>query len=866
MELFLIRFLCGATLLLIAGILGAVLLRRRGPAVACAVLRAAQVGLVLCAIVAALPSPVRPITAIAPPEIAAETLAEESPSQGIEAPTGQIILTESSFAPAESTATTAPGVKSLPWQNIALGVWAIGGLIGLGRLLIGHVMLHRLRRNSQLVDLGQIYPVELRESSAIPTPLLAGCVQSVLYLPQTGLLRESPEALQMILAHELAHHKRHDLAWSLSAQLLRVLLWFHPLIHVLANQQELFAEQASDEVALQQLPGRQAYARLLLTLSELTAPRYPRLTMSMASGHSRVGQRIKHLLSAPLSLPLSLRGRTGIAVVTLGVLVTGTALIGYAQKPPVKNNEVLTRRTGKYWNRVESISVKNRPLTEVVAEVSRQTQYPIKIAPNLTGNITLSVKGKECADVLKEICAQVRPAAWVVIRPVAGRVGYALLPLPPVGKFSGQVVNSDGKPVAGVQVRYSPYPDDSHKEIPAALRFNDAVSTDAQGKFVLSRIGKYPYVIQVEPDFESGFLQVNFTARGVPGQTTALPGVRLIKGARLDIQFANENTYKSLRATRTIRYSTEAVKDQTAKFLVAPGETHFVARESISSYRVRSYSGAGKWQLQKGVLSVSLKAGEHARLVIDAELTPKEKQRRLRHQKDIEQETYLYRVNMKAIQMPAEPRAFQDVVKAMCKQAGLAQLRIDPGIGGIVKPRKGGFFERMIQDVCLQATPMAFPVWEGTTLHIVRAPERGQFDKKNRLYRLMGSTREFVFQEKDGRYGTGGSADIAHNYARKAGTASITVTYGIKGKPAAGITVAHETYGKVRKVQTDSQGRCMLPSIPGQNYYYPILPKGWIVNGAQYRGSSQYSSYVGSSRQIELKFGIVASPSHPRPL
>lgn len=825
---------------MIAGILGAVLLRRRGPAVACAVLRAAQVGLVLCAIVAALPSPVRPITAITPPEVALE---EEAPSQDIEAPAGQTILTESSFAPAESTATTAPAVKSLPWQSSALGVWAIGGLIGLGRLLIGHVMLRRLRRNSQLVDLGQVYPVELRESSAIPTPLLAGCVQSVLYLPQAGLLRESPEALQMILAHELAHHKRHDLAWSLSTQLLRALLWFHPLIHILANQQELLAEQASDEVALLQLPERQAYARLLLTLSELKTPTYSAPAMSMAPRKSRLGQRIRYLLSASLSRPLSARGRVGMALATLGVLTVGSGIIGYAQRPALSIDSSQSGRDFEmHVRRRVSLTVKNRPLKEVIAEISRQSLYPVTVDSSLSSSITLSVQEKDCSEVLKLVCAQIRPAAWLVPTRVSGTVGYAVLPLPAVGKFSGQVLTPAGKPLSGARVWCRTEPDGSGQAIPQVLRYEETTHTNTQGRFLLPRIGKWPYRIHVEPNPDSGLALKNMEVQGIPERTVTISPIQLTRGARIQLQFPNDGTYDALRPLAPALYRHQTSNDHTLELIVPAGEVRLTANKNIQSYKVRMHFGAGKPRIEDGILSLQLKQGELARLVIDAELTAEEKQKRLSERKAAEEKSSIRRRQMTPIQLAPEPGPFQDVVQKMCKLAGITELQIDPTIGGTVEPRRGGFLERMLQDVCAQATPVAYPLWEGNRLHIVRAPEPGKFDEKTRLYRLLGSPRAEVFFEAKGMYATGNS----YHDAPGEEIAHVTVTYGRNGKPAAGITVVHETHGKVHKFVTDAQGRATLNFITGRNYYYILPPKGLQLYGRTFTGRWA-ESYIGFS-------------------
>ncbi|MGC4042394.1 MAG: M56 family metallopeptidase [Armatimonas sp.] len=856
MELFLIRFLSGATLLLLAGLLGAALLQRRGPAAACAALRASLAGLVLCAIAAALPSPVRPITSIPAPAPQVSMMPEEETAWQESA---YISPTEEKSSKEKSPPISAPlgpvnptiALPEISWQIGALIVWGSGLLIGLGQLVVGHFLLARLRRSSQPMRLEMAYPVELRESGALATPLLAGCARPVLYLPVNGLLRESQEALNMALAHELAHYNRRDLAWSLLTQLLRAMLWFHPLMHWIARRQELLAEQACDEVALAQLSNRQAYARLLLSLSELPATRCPMPAASMASGRSRVGQRIKHLLSAPLSIPLSARGKVGIALSTLTTLLVGTALVGYAKKPPMSTPvpAAPSRRIVHSDIRgVVTLSVKNRPLKEVIAEVSRQSRYTITVAPALSGNISLSVRSRDCQFVLKQICPQIRPAAWFAATNFGKATGmeYALAPLPPVGKVSGQVVNSAGKPVAGVQVWWHAIRDGSSKAIPVALDYGDTTTTDAQGRFTLSRIGKRPYSVLFRPEFESGFAQKTIEVSGVPGQTVTLPAIPLKIGARIDLQFKDSSFYAALRPQEPVLQRTGAITDSTMRLRVPPGESRFVANEHITSYRILSHSGAGKWQVKNGALVVSLKEGEYAKFVVDAKLTPERERQAAARKRYLlarreagKRDFALMRRKMGLVKVDSQPHPLVELVKDLCQQVGQTKIVIDSGISGSVKaPEHLRFFENTLKEICLQATPIAFPIWEGDVLHIVKAPERGQFDTKTHLYRLAGLDKEAVFQELPGQHHSGGGGQISWCNADRASQASVVVTDYMTRKPLAGIVLIHETPGKLRQIRTDAQGHCKIDFISGPNYYYVQPNKEWMEYASSSRGGS----------------------------
>ncbi|MGC4042391.1 MAG: hypothetical protein QM758_01150 [Armatimonas sp.] len=204
---------------------------------------------------------------------------------------------------------------------------------------------------------------------------------------------------------------------------------------------------------------------------------------------------------------------------------------------------------------------------------------------------------------------------------------------------------------------------------------------------------------------------------------------------------------------------------------------------------------------------------------------------RLQLRKKFEEEDSLNQRN-KHVKISSAPMPFREVVRELCKQAGQAKVVIEPGIGGIVSSFVSGSFEELLQQVCKQATPMAYPIWKGGGLRIVPAPEPGKFDQRTGLYRLLGHPKGEIYLEEKDVYSTGENHEgIAHHDAFSREQAQVTVTYQQSGKPAKGIIIAHETHDRVSKDITDSRGRCIVHLIKGRNYYYPLPPAGWKVYG-----------------------------------
>ena len=120
--------------------------------------------------------------------------------------------------PASVTAVLESCVPYLPW------LWIIGAPITFALLATGVVGADRLRRSSRAIDSGPIVEAcrRLIESLAITrrvtvavceriaAPVLVGIVRPVILLPPAALTGWSPDEIEMVLLHELAHVRRWD--------------------------------------------------------------------------------------------------------------------------------------------------------------------------------------------------------------------------------------------------------------------------------------------------------------------------------------------------------------------------------------------------------------------------------------------------------------------------------------------------------------------------------------------------------------------------------------------------------------------------------------------------------------------------------
>ena len=110
------------------------------------------------------------------------------------------------------------------------------------------------------------------ESGAVAVPTLVGWVKPVVLLPAAALSGLSPEQLQAILAHELAHVRRHDYLVNLLQSMVETLLFYHPATWWVSAQVRAEREHCCDDLAVEVCGDRLVYVS---ALAELTTHRQP---------------------------------------------------------------------------------------------------------------------------------------------------------------------------------------------------------------------------------------------------------------------------------------------------------------------------------------------------------------------------------------------------------------------------------------------------------------------------------------------------------------------------------------------------------------------------------------------------------------
>jgi len=107
----------------------------------------------------------------------------------------------------------------------------------------------------------------LLQSHSASSPMLVGPFRSAIVLPASAL-EQRRSRLELMLAHELAHYRRHDLLWNWPVALADLLLFFHPLVWLARRESRLAQELASDQLVLEMTQNAASeYAQTLLSIA-----------------------------------------------------------------------------------------------------------------------------------------------------------------------------------------------------------------------------------------------------------------------------------------------------------------------------------------------------------------------------------------------------------------------------------------------------------------------------------------------------------------------------------------------------------------------------------------------------------------------
>jgi TonB family protein len=135
--------------------------------------------------------------------------------------------------------------------------------------------------------------LRMTESSALDVPAVVGWLRPMLVVPASVFAGLAPAQLDAILAHELAHVRRHDFLVNLGQTVVETLLFYHPGVWWISSRIRIERELCCDDAAAAVCGDPVTYARALASLEGL---RQGSPALAVAANGGSLMKRIQRLL------------------------------------------------------------------------------------------------------------------------------------------------------------------------------------------------------------------------------------------------------------------------------------------------------------------------------------------------------------------------------------------------------------------------------------------------------------------------------------------------------------------------------------------------------------------------------------------
>ncbi len=470
-----------------------------------------------------------PISPRAPAELATEraamSRAEGASSRRVESPTPS----QSPAAPELATSSPPSAAAEPPvfaalesWFlsrstiDILAGIWLGGFGLAAGAVVFRAYRFHRLicgqtarepddELQSALTQLCQATGMRrgpwLRVVDAEISPLIWSWFgRPLVLLPQALMQRLTVEQRSMVLAHELAHIRRHDhrVRWLEAA--VQCAYWWFPPVRWIRGQLHAAQEQCCDAWVIANFPGRQAdYCDALLAAASwiAPAPRSPLLASEFGRS-STLKRRVQAMLHQGPSRPLTSKARSLCLATGLLLLAISVRWVVAAPAPkdtPPKSEPAQPKppvATPQISTQFLVSDVEGKPIAHGEVHVRGNTRmgdffedtYPIE-----HGKAVIRLKSRELDQMTIQLDAPGYQSHFKEYRrakdqPFVAAADHYDFRLQPGIKIGGKVVDADGRPVAGARVyAYSP----TSASIEAGFDALDkTVYTNAAGEWQMS--------------------------------------------------------------------------------------------------------------------------------------------------------------------------------------------------------------------------------------------------------------------------------------------------------------------------------------------------------------------------------------------
>jgi len=335
----------------------------------------------------------------------------------------------------EDWLTTLRGYYFFRYHSVVVTIWLLGVLLLSVQHIGGYFYTGRLRNNGllhpspQLMDTferllsasGVERSVQMMESLLVKAPLLIGYFKPVILLPVGLAANLSASEVEAILAHEIAHIRRHDFLVNIMQRCVEVVFFYHPGIWIIGSIIRNERENCCDDVAISLTGSRLHLAMALTHVEEWKLS--GNLALGFSGNKNSLLNRIKRIINNKTMKAQHREGNLlAIGIVAGLCLSTLTALKGIEYQQPKEAAESV-----ETIEAIEPVTPEPTPVvaTEPLALPAKEAVRSVASVPTVAAlpDTVIQNEGSASAPVVVAT-----PRHTPDMLPLAG-----MPPMPPVG-------------------------------------------------------------------------------------------------------------------------------------------------------------------------------------------------------------------------------------------------------------------------------------------------------------------------------------------------------------------------------------------------------------------------------------------------
>ena len=221
-----------------------------------------------------------------------------------------------------------------------LNIWAVGVMVLSLRFVGGWAVARRLASQTlrpvsddlqalaaqMAARLNVRAAVRVCESASVAVPMMLGCLRPIIILPPAAVVALPLAQLEALLAHELAHIRRHDYLVNLLQTGVETICFYHPAVWWISREVRRHREHCCDDIAVG-VCDRLTYVTALSSLASISTPQF---ALSAAGGSLR--DRVRRLIE-PTTHSASPKG-AWIAMVPILLVISFIAPQAWSTQAP----------------------------------------------------------------------------------------------------------------------------------------------------------------------------------------------------------------------------------------------------------------------------------------------------------------------------------------------------------------------------------------------------------------------------------------------------------------------------------------------------------------------------------------------------